>query len=120
MMTMTELKSQRSYRKISMADVRFYNAQNGQYYFSRDTMRFFASRIESALLGGDYFITSEKAGFDSVKRVFSARLVNDDFSITTLEPCHLSSRAAAMDVIKAHRESVKAACIAAANVGGAR
>jgi len=107
-MTMTELKKQRRSNPITMTDVRFYNQQNGQFYFSRNTMRFFASRIESGLLAGAYFISSENSGFYSVKRVFSARMVNNDFTITTLEPCRLDSKVAAMDVIKAHRAIVKA------------
>lgn len=106
MMTMTELRSQRKRNGVSMADVRFYNQRNGQHFFSRNNMRFFASRVESSLLSGDYFITSEKAGFVSNKRVYTARQVSDDFSVVTLSPCRLHSKEGAMGVIREHRQQI--------------
>jgi CRISPR/Cas system endoribonuclease Cas6 (RAMP superfamily) len=56
------------------------NKKAGYYFFSPSTMRFFASKIESHLMyGGDqygYFVTSEKTGFDSVKREYKVRQAN--------------------------------------------
>lgn len=75
------LANRRPVYKLTMSDVRTYNAANGEYFFSRDTMRFFASRVESSLLRGNYFITSEKRCFDDYRRVYSVRLVLDSFRI---------------------------------------
>lgn len=36
------------------------NQEKGFYFFERDTMRFFRSRIETQANNGGYFITSEK------------------------------------------------------------
>jgi hypothetical protein len=44
----------------TLGDVRFHNDRNGFYWFSQETMKFFGSKIESSLLKGGYFITSEK------------------------------------------------------------
>lgn len=46
------------------------------YFFSKDTMRFFRSRVLQDVYqgpGGVYFVTSEKACFDDYKRVFTVR-----------------------------------------------
>ena len=78
------LSNRRPGYKLTMSDVRTYNAANGGVFFSRDTMRFFASRIESSLLNGLYFITSEKRCFTDYRRVYSIRRVNDNFSIENI------------------------------------
>lgn len=41
-------------------DVEEANRRAGQHFFSPDTMRFFKSRVHSALYGGRFFVTSEK------------------------------------------------------------
>jgi hypothetical protein len=66
-----------------LGDVRFHNDRNGFCWFSQETMKFFGSKIESSLLKGGYFITSEK-NFDGTKRLYSIRKVNEDFSIDTI------------------------------------
>ena len=71
-------------RKRTMADVRAANAAAGQYFFSRSTMRFFGSRVESSLYIGGYFITSEKAGVTSTQRRFTIRRETADHSIETI------------------------------------
>lgn len=63
-------------RKLTMSDIRHYNNVTGHYFFDRKTMRFFASRVESAAyqgVGGIYFITSEKCGFTSTERKYAVR-----------------------------------------------
>lgn len=47
----------------------------GGHFFDRDTMKFFGSRIESPLIGGKWFVTSEQYG-DEPKR-FTVRWVVD-------------------------------------------
>jgi hypothetical protein len=68
----------------SISDVRTANAEAGQHFFDRSTMRFFASRVESALYAGRYFITSEKTGFsDNGTRKFTVREAHADGRVTT-------------------------------------
>jgi len=64
---------------MSMADVRRLNREKGQYFFSRDTMKFFNSKVESDLIGDKYFVTSEQfsgdpaLGVPAGDRLFSVR-----------------------------------------------
>ena len=44
---------------MTMADVKQANKDAGYYFFSRDTMRFFGTRIESTLYKNNTFITSD-------------------------------------------------------------
>ena len=46
----------------TMAEIRAANRAAGYYFFERDTMRFFDSRIETRgnAIGGRFFITSEQ------------------------------------------------------------
>lgn len=44
----------------TIGEIRAANKAAGQFFFSPDTMRFFDSRVESAVYGGRYFITSEQ------------------------------------------------------------
>ena len=43
-----------------IADARKANAATGRFFFSPDTLRFFNSEIESELMAGALFITSER------------------------------------------------------------
>lgn len=85
MQDINEIKSEiqwiLAHRKITMSDIRHYNAATGGYFFARKTMKFFAGRIESAPyqgIGGIYFITSEKCGFTSTIRKFAVRKFNPE------------------------------------------
>lgn len=51
------------------------NKQNGMFWFSPDTMRFFNSKIESGIIKGEYFISSERRP-DESKRRYTVRKVN--------------------------------------------
>lgn len=60
---------------------------NGGYFFTRETMNFFNSKIESGLIAGKYFITSEQfIGYTFTEpRKYSVRLINfKSLDITTL------------------------------------
>ena len=70
------------------------NRNLGHYFFERDTMRFFQTRIGSTLYGGRYFVTSERdsdyatsvrheAAWDGQRR-YTVRRANGDGSITTV------------------------------------
>lgn len=43
------------------------------YWFSEETMAFFESRVETGLLAGDLFVTSERGPYDDSPRLFSVR-----------------------------------------------
>lgn len=54
-------------KRYSIADIRRINKEKGQFWFSPDTMKFFASRVLSNVYNGPngvFFVTSEKRGFD--------------------------------------------------------
>lgn len=44
----------------TMKQFRAANKAAGQHYFDADTMRFFDSRVESDIIGGRFFVTSEQ------------------------------------------------------------
>jgi hypothetical protein len=69
----------------TIADVRAANRAIDHHFFDRSTMRFFASRIESGLYAGRYFITSEKAGFTSEQRRFTIREVMPSGEVKTAD-----------------------------------
>jgi len=62
----------------SIATIKELNKQAGYYFFSKDTMKFFASKVESKLYKSGYFITSEKTGFSSYNREYKVRLAKKD------------------------------------------
>ena len=70
----------------TMADVRKLDAEKGQFFFSKDNMGFFGSRIESKLCGERFFITSERVNFISDKRAYTVRLVDWETGDIRSEP----------------------------------
>jgi hypothetical protein len=88
----------------SMADVESANRQIGNHWFDRDTMRFFNTKIESGLIGGKYFITSERYDEDRPRR-YSVRRADTDGTIDTVGEFHAHlTREDAREVI---REAMK-------------
>lgn len=67
----------------TISEVRTANRAIGHHFFDVSTMRFFASRVESALYAGRFFITSEKAGFNTERRKYTVREVLDDGEVRT-------------------------------------
>lgn len=67
----------------TMTDVRAANKAIGNHWFERSTMKFFNSRVESSLLGGRYFITSERRELTFPKR-YTVREVLQDGDIKTV------------------------------------
>lgn len=68
----------------NMSEYRQAHAKAGGHFFDRKTMRFWESRIESGLLKGGYFITTDKLGDDD-ERLYTVRQINpaDPINITT-------------------------------------
>lgn len=67
----------------SIEDVVTANREAGNHFFDADTMAFFDSRIESELIKGRYFVTSELAPHDEVRR-YTLREASDDGTIDTV------------------------------------
>lgn len=86
----------------NMRAVRAANAAHGHFFFSRDTMSYFGSRVETGLLStptGQYFVTSED-NFDRTTRQYSLRQVHPSGDITTIEGGYgLETRSHAIDSI---------------------
>lgn len=70
-----------TYRTIE--DVKAANRQIGNHWFDRSTMRFFNTKLESGLIGGRYFITSERMDENHPRR-FSVRMAKPDGTIDTV------------------------------------
>ena len=64
-------------KALTMADVKRNNKEAGQFWFSLTTMRFFQSKVESELIDGKFFVTSEQSGWDS-PRLYSIRKYNPE------------------------------------------
>jgi len=58
------------------------NDAAGQHWFDDETMLFFKSRIESDLIDGQFFITSEQS--PDGPRAYTIRAANDDGHIVTM------------------------------------
>ena len=69
--------------KMTMADVREANQRAGQFFFARDTMRFFRSKVESTLYKNATFVTSEQAG-RCPKRYAIRRFIPETGEVKTL------------------------------------
>lgn len=97
---MTTSKTESPYR--TLADVRTANAYAGMHFFDRSTMKFWKSRIESTLIHGRFFITSEDEwAMDgrTPKRIYCVRHANDDATITTVRS-HMHDKDDARELIR--------------------
>lgn len=67
----------------SLNAMRRRNEETGHYYFSRDTMYFFRSRVSADIFAGRMFVTSERnVGMGQVyPRLYSVRAMRDDGTI---------------------------------------
>ena len=66
---------------MTMADVKQVNKDAGYYFFSRDTMQFFGTRIVSALYKNNTFITSDYTDFERNNRAYSVRVFHPETGI---------------------------------------
>ena len=64
-----------------MADVKQANKDAGYYFFSKDTMRFFGTRIVSALYKNNTFITTDYTNFERNNRAYSVRVFHPETGI---------------------------------------
>lgn len=76
-------------RYRTVEDIKKANADAGQFYFSRDTMRFFASRVLGRVFVNDadpgaWFVTSEKGPHDDSLRRYTVRYADERGHIDTV------------------------------------
>jgi hypothetical protein len=89
----------------TLAHFKAVNAETGRHFFERGAMKFFKSRIESGLIAGRYFITSEQFDENS-QRKFSVRRAEEDGSVKTVPEFQaFSSIEDARDYIKTVKAS---------------
>jgi hypothetical protein len=94
-------------RRYTMADIRAANAAAGLFFFSRDTMRYFRSRVEGGPYcgpGGVFFLTSEQCGpHGRDGRSFTVRQFHPDTGrITTARDAN------GVDLKAKHKEDARA------------
>ena len=73
--------------KLTMADIRRNNKEAGYYFFDKDSMRFWDSRIETGLYKDNTFITSEldyATKFDAKRKYTIRRAVDGGIKIETI------------------------------------
>lgn len=84
----------------TIADLKALNRENGFHFFDRDTMRFFRSRIESGIIAGNRFITSEQFNDDTARK-FTVRQFDNQGRISEVgEFQQHATRAAAVAAAK--------------------
>jgi hypothetical protein len=66
----------------SMEAIKRANTDSGGFYFSKDAMRFFQSRVSDSLYGGCLFVTSECDG--RRPRGYAIRIAHADGSISSV------------------------------------
>lgn len=66
----------------SFDELRRANIAIGQYWFDRDTIAYWRTRVESGFIAGHWFVTSDDPGGD--ERVYRARYADDTGRVTTI------------------------------------
>lgn len=102
----------------SIAEIVTANKEAGQYFFSPDTMAFWGSKVETDVIEGCYFVTSED-NYDRSEKVFKVRKALPDGTITTAPfgepPSYLADfelvtldKAIAMAYVRAEKDQFEA------------
>ena len=77
------------------------NKASGHYWFSRDTMEFFASKVYPTVYGGYWFVSSEKIDFEDYRRRYHVNRVDEAGRILPREnTIHYSTKTAAIEAAK--------------------
>lgn len=93
-------------RVYTLEDLKALNEANGGCWFDPATMEYFGTQIESLILHGKYFITSEQP--PNGPRKFSIRSFNDCGSIDTVgDFCSHKTLAAALKALRKEAPPVK-------------
>lgn len=89
-------------------DIKRGNREAGRYFFSRETMRFFNSKIESHLIYDRFFITSERYRKEE-KKLFTIREVLDGYDIGRVGDFQqFSTKKKALDFLNQHIDTLEA------------
>lgn len=68
---------------LTIREIKEANANAGHHFFEPATMRFFRSRVLRGVIGGKYFVTSERREYDT-PRCYSVRVAHDNGHIDTV------------------------------------
>lgn len=83
---------------FTIADLKAVAEKNGSHWFERGSMKFFGTRIESGILKGRYFITSEQPPHGP--RAYSVRSFDKQGNVDTVgEFCGFTSKREAMEAV---------------------
>ena len=91
----------------TIAEIVKANKEAGQYFFSPDTMAFWGSKVETDVIEGCYFVTSED-NYDRSEKVFKVRKALDNGIIRTVEYKGLYEDIGTLDTAIAHVYAVSA------------
>ena len=69
---------------LSVTQIKRHNQDIGHNFFKYDTLLFFSSKVYDDLIGGEFFITSEKDMYMDGARLFTIRRANGDGTISTM------------------------------------
>lgn len=83
----TKMQTQQTRKVRTIAELKALNKANGGCWFDAATMRFFGTRIESGIIGGRYFITSEQRE-DDTPRKFTVRSFDSKGKVDTVGEFH--------------------------------
>ncbi len=90
----------KTHAAATVTELKRLNRDNGRCWFDADSMRFFGTRIESEILGGAYFVTSEQPPHGP--RGYTVRSFDSQGDIDTVgELCGHESRSAALAAVRA-------------------
>jgi len=81
---MKENKKNKRFGFRTIADVKKANKENGFFWFSKGAMKFFDTKIETSLLKGGYFVTSEDIDCHNFRKYKIRRVKNDKGNIETI------------------------------------
>ena len=85
----------------TIAAIRQANKASGRYWFSRDTLEFFDSKIYPAIYGGYWFVSSEKTSFDDYRRRYHVNQADKSGRILPREnTVHYPTKTAAIEAAK--------------------
>lgn len=91
-------------------DIKRINASKGKHFFSKDTMRFFKSRVSELVyqgMGGIYFVTSEAEPLGGERRYTVRQFDADSGSVETMGEFNSVNRYVAHAAAKELAQSVK-------------
>jgi len=81
---MKENKKKKIFDFKTISDVRKANKENGFFWFSKKTMKFFDTKIETSLLKGGYFVTSEDVEKNGLRKYKIRKVKNNKGNIKTI------------------------------------